>query len=229
MYLGFVLVARRFDQPVAPRRYRLRPRGDPNPAGTAGSGRLRFTDVQRRRLASNYKTLCRRVLRHMPPSAREFLEDSRNAVAARFDDMTGPSAAHLAPGDAQLSGHRPSQEAKCASVWQRVISNPASLMTVSATSTSMPSICVRSTPVMRWSSCPKSNWGVWLPAFRRRFTRTRAPGGAGAGDWEAGGVSGGSRLETRVAKPGEPVNFRPFPQWLFAQFILFLRSIWILI
>jgi hypothetical protein len=36
----------------------------------------------------------------MPPSAREFLEDSRNAVAARFDDMTGPSAAHLAPGDA---------------------------------------------------------------------------------------------------------------------------------
>jgi hypothetical protein len=175
MYLGFVLVARRFDQPVAPRRYRLRPRGDPNPAGTAGSGRLRFTDVQRRRLASNYKTLCRRVLRHMPPSAREFLEDSRNAVAARFDDMTGPSAAHLAPGDAQLSGHRPSQEAKCASVWQRVISNPASLMTVSATSTSMPSICVRSTPVMRWSSCPKSNWGVWLPAFRRRFTRTRAP------------------------------------------------------
>jgi hypothetical protein len=39
----------------------------------------------------------------------------------------------------------------------------------------------------------------------------------------------GSRLETRVAKPGEPVNFRLFPQWLFAQFILFLRSIWILI
>jgi hypothetical protein len=183
MYLGFVLVARRFDQPVAPRRYRLRPRGDPNPAGTAGSGRLRFTDVQRRRLASNYKTLCRRVLRHMPPSAREFRKDSRNAVAARFDDMTGPSAAHLAPGDAQLSGHRPSQEAKCASVWQRVISNPASLMTVSATSTSMPSICVRSTPVMRWSSCPKSNWGYGCrpsapapPGARVRVKRRRAIG-----------------------------------------------------
>jgi hypothetical protein len=129
------------------------------------------------------QTLCRRVLRHMPPSAREFLEDSRNAVAARFDDMTGPSAAHLAPGDAQLSGHRPSQEAKCASVWQRVISNPASLMTVSATSTSMPSICVRSTPVMRWSSCPKSNWGYGCrpsapapPGARVRVKRRRAIG-----------------------------------------------------
>jgi hypothetical protein len=42
-------------------------------------------------------------------------------------------------------------------------------------------------------------------------------------------ATAGSRLETRVAKPGEPVNFRLFPQWLFAQFILFLRSIWILI
>jgi hypothetical protein len=28
----------------------------------------------------------------------------------------------------------------------------------------MPSIRVRSTPVMRWSSRPKSNCGAWLPA-----------------------------------------------------------------
>src|SRR2546423_9594429 len=75
----------------------------------------------------------------------------------------------------RLSGHSPSHDAKCASVFQRVMSTPTSLMTVWATPTSMPSIRVRSTPLMRDSSQPRSNCGAWLPALRRRLGPERRP------------------------------------------------------
>jgi len=49
----------------------------------------------------------------------------------------------------RLSGHRPSQLLKWCSVFQALISTPTSEMIVCAVCTSIPSICVRSTPVAR--------------------------------------------------------------------------------
>ena len=46
-------------------------------------------------------------------------------------------------------GAKPSQEPKCFSVGQRLMSSPISLITVRAVLASMLSICVRSTPVIR--------------------------------------------------------------------------------
>src|SRR5262249_47559660 len=75
----------------------------------------------------------------------------------------------------------PSQEAKWCSSGQRDMSSPTSLMSVCATPTSMPSIRVRSTPLMRCSSRPKSNCGAWLPAYRRRSGPARPSRGQGGG------------------------------------------------
>src|SRR5258705_8923929 len=62
----------------------------------------------------------------------------------------------------RLSGHNPSQEAKCASVFQRVISSPTSLIIVCATIALTPSILLRSTPVIRCNSLVRLKPGPFL-------------------------------------------------------------------
>jgi len=64
-----------------------------------------------------------------------------------------------------LWGHKPSQEAKFFSVFQRVMSRPTSEMIVCEVTTSMPSMLVRSAPLMRYSSSRRSNCGE-LPRGR---------------------------------------------------------------
>jgi hypothetical protein len=60
-----------------------------------------------------------------------------------------------------LSGQRRNQETKWSSVRHLLMSQPASLIAVGAVITSMPSIRVRSTPVIRNKPARKSNcWGV---------------------------------------------------------------------
>src|SRR5713226_1221247 len=66
--------------------------------------------------------------------------------------------------DCRLSGHSPNQEAKCDSVFHRLMSSPTSLSSVWATITSMPSMRVRSTPVTRCSSLLRSKRGAFLAA-----------------------------------------------------------------
>src|SRR5437879_13726358 len=63
-----------------------------------------------------------------------------------------------------LSGHSRSQETKWCSVFHLLISHPASLRIVIAVITSIPSIRVRSVPLMRNNSARKSNCGL-LPFF----------------------------------------------------------------
>jgi hypothetical protein len=71
--------------------------------------------------------------------------------AARLTTRRVPQASTLSPL-ALLSGHNPSHEEKCASVFHRPMSSSTSLIKVWATMTSMPSIHVRSTPVMHHNS-----------------------------------------------------------------------------
>jgi hypothetical protein len=63
-----------------------------------------------------------------------------------------------------LSRHSRSQETKWSSVFHLLISDPASLRIVIAVMTSMPSMRVRSVPVMRNNPVRKSNRGL-LPFF----------------------------------------------------------------
>src|SRR5215467_711255 len=71
----------------------------------------------------------------------------------------------------RLSGQSRSQETKWFSVSQRLISYPASLKIVVAVTMSIPSIRVRSVPVMRNNSARKSNWGLFPYFFRSRVFR----------------------------------------------------------
>ena len=88
----------------------------------------------------------------------------RSAVAARLTTRRVPLPSTLSPL-MRLSGHSPNQEAKWASVFHRPMSSPTSLRSVWATITSMPSMRVRSTPVMRCSSLLRSNCGAFLVGF----------------------------------------------------------------
>jgi hypothetical protein len=70
----------------------------------------------------------------------------------------------------RLSEHRPSHEAKCASVARRVMSTSPSLTKVWATPILMPSIReVNAADPVQLTA--RSNWGAWLPVFRRRLGR----------------------------------------------------------
>ncbi len=88
----------------------------------------------------------------------------RYAVAARLTTRRVPRASTLSPL-VRLSGHNPSHEEKCASVFHRLMSSPTSLIKVWATITSMPSILVRSTPEIRCNSLRSSNRGAFLAGF----------------------------------------------------------------
>src|SRR5260370_13134898 len=72
----------------------------------------------------------------------------RRAVAARLTTWRVPRFSTLPPL-IRLSGHSPSQEANCFSVFHRLISTPTSEMIVCTVWTSRPATLVRSTPVMR--------------------------------------------------------------------------------
>ena len=96
----------------------------------------------------------------------------RSAVAARLTTRRVPRLSTLSPL-MRLSGHSPNQEAKCDSVFHRLMSSPTSLSSVWATITSMPSMRVRSTPVIRCSSLLRSNCGSilgWLAFFVLGFS-----------------------------------------------------------
>jgi hypothetical protein len=67
-----------------------------------------------------------------------------------------------------LVGHSPSQLAKCFSLGKASKSTPTSAMTLCAICTSIPSTCVQSTPVIRYSSVRRSNFGA-LPRARLPF------------------------------------------------------------
>jgi hypothetical protein len=106
------------------------------------------------------------------------IADIRNAVATRLATRRVPRPKTLSPL-IRLSGQSPSQDAKWDSVFQRVISSPTSLTIVWATMTSMPSMRVRSTPVIRCSSRLRSKRGAFFAAFA--FFRLGFAGdGAGA-------------------------------------------------
>src|SRR6266542_6113381 len=94
----------------------------------------------------------------------------RSAVAARLTTRRVPLATTLSPV-IRLSGHSPNQEAKCDSVFQRLISKPTSLISVSATITSIPSMRVRST--LQFAAEVKA-WRV-LSGWRLRFGLLRLP------------------------------------------------------
>ncbi len=83
------------------------------------------------------------------------------------DYVPRASASTLSPL-MRLSGHSPNHEAKCASVFQRLMSNPTSLMTVCATITLTPSIRVRSTPLIRCNSLLRLKPGAF-PWIRFAF------------------------------------------------------------
>src|SRR5205823_74407 len=84
-----------------------------------------------------------------------------------IDDMAGALAQHVVAADAIVGTEaQPRCEMRLGRPARHV--HAPSLMTVWATPTSMPSIRVRSTPLIRCSSPPKSNGGAWLPDFRRR-------------------------------------------------------------
>src|ERR1019366_3242545 len=75
----------------------------------------------------------------------------RKAVAARFSTWRVPRGYTLPPV-ILLFGHSPSQEAKCASVGHLLISRPTSATMVCAIITWIPSMRVRSVPLIRYSS-----------------------------------------------------------------------------
>lgn len=70
-----------------------------------------------------------------------------------------------------LSGHNRSPETKWSSARHLLMSHPASLMTVGAVLTSIPSIRVRSVPVMRNNSARRSNRGLFSFFLRSRSGR----------------------------------------------------------
>ena len=83
----------------------------------------------------------------------------RNAAAVRlalglvFELMTLPPVI-------RLSGLSPNQDAKCLALGHFVMSVPISLITLSAVKPSMPSIWVRSTPVIRYRCALMSKRGA---------------------------------------------------------------------
>src|ERR1700736_2600661 len=108
--------------------------------------------LSRRNCAPRYVLLNRKVLAAI-----------RNALVARLLVGSRPLPMTLSPL-ILLSGHSRSQETKWCSVFHLVISHPASLRIVIAVITSIPSIRVRSAPVMRNNSAHRSNFGL-LPLF----------------------------------------------------------------
>src|SRR5215471_8825506 len=111
---------------------------------TGGPSRLR----NRRNCAPKYVSLARKVLAAIFKALV-----ARLLVGMRPFPMTLPPLI-------LLSGLSLSQETKWFSVFHLLISPPTSLRTVIAVMTSMPSIRVRSVPVMRNKSCRRSNCGV---------------------------------------------------------------------
>src|SRR6202521_89320 len=88
----------------------------------------------------------------------------RKAVAARFSTWRLPRWYTLPPV-ILLSGHSPSQEAKCASVGHLLISRTTSATRVCAIITLIASMRVRSIPLIRYSSPRRLNCGAFPPAF----------------------------------------------------------------
>jgi hypothetical protein len=87
---------------------------------------------------------------------------SRSAVEARLITCRVPRLSTLPPL-LRLSGHKPSQEAKCFSVFQRRMSTPTSETMVCAFCTSMPSIRVRSTHPRDAVQLPAKVKTRWMP------------------------------------------------------------------
>ena len=86
------------------------------------------------------------VLRTEVRLAFEQCRSSQTEGSGRaVEHVTGPSSEYFISAD-RLSGQSPNHEAKCASVFQGLMSNPTSLMTVCATITSMPSMRVNPLP-----------------------------------------------------------------------------------
>ena len=79
---------------------------------------------------------------------RKVFAGSSKGLYRLADGKLTPLADFRLPADSRLSGQRASQLAKCFSVGQRVMSVPISLISFNGVRLSMPSICVRSTPVL---------------------------------------------------------------------------------
>src|ERR1700730_13864506 len=88
----------------------------------------------------------------------------RKAVAARFSTWRLPRWYTLPPV-ILLFGDSPSQEAKFPSLGHLLMSRPTSAMMVCAIITLIPSIRVRSIPLIRYSSPRRLNCGAFPPAF----------------------------------------------------------------
>ena len=111
-------------------------RGESVGHGGAGFGGAK-AGFRRRSLAPRALLLCSRVC-----AAR------RRASAARLTTSRVPRV-RTRPPLIRLSGHQPSQEAQCVALFHRLMSRPISAMRVWAVSPSMPSMRVKSTPLMR--------------------------------------------------------------------------------
>jgi hypothetical protein len=99
----------------------------------------------------------------------------RKALASGWITLRAPFP-NTFPPLMRLSGHSPSQEAKCASVFHRLMSQPTSLMIFCAVITSTPSRSVKSTPVMRCSSLVRSKIGALRLDLVDRFLAFRLAG-----------------------------------------------------
>jgi hypothetical protein len=95
-----------------------------------------------------------------PP--RPYSEAKALGEQARLTTCRVPRLSTLPPL-LRLSGHKPSQEAKCFSVFQRRMSTPTSETMVCAFCTSMPSIRVRSTHPRDAVQLPAKVKTRWMP------------------------------------------------------------------
>src|SRR6516164_503305 len=122
---------------------------------------------KRRNCAPRYVSLCFKLVAAIFKAVVSRLLVGNRPLPMTFSPLT------------LLSGHRRSQETKWSSVRHLLMSQPASLITVDAVITSMPSIRVRSTPVIRNKASRISNcWGLWPLFFLRRFLRFSSSNGA---------------------------------------------------